>query len=332
MTSPSGAPPGVEDEVGTPRAERVVARGVEGHAAQTLGFARVVGNDQRFAGRVALVTGGSSGIGAAVARRLRDEGARVASLDLHAHAPDGVLALAGDVSPLRRRRGSRRPDHAPSSATIDILVCSAGVPGESLPTVDVTDDEWRRVMGINADGVFFCNRAVIPDMVERGYGRIVNVASIAGKEGNPMAGAYSASKAAVIAMTKAIGKDVARTGVIVNCVAPAVIETPILDGISPGPHRVHGRPHPDGTHGRAGGGRGAHLLARERGVLVLDRRDVRHLRRPSRLLSGPLHPRARPERRRERRRRERAGRIGRRTRRSRRSIPTRCSCPSRTSS
>ena len=90
----------------------------------------------------------------------------------------------------------------------------------------MTDDEWRRVMAIDADGVFFCNRAVLPGMIERGYGRIVNVASIAGKEGNPMAAAYSAAKAAVIGMTKSIGKDVARTGVIVNCIAPAVIETP----------------------------------------------------------------------------------------------------------
>jgi 3-oxoacyl-[acyl-carrier protein] reductase len=87
-------------------------------------------------------------------------------------------------------------------------------------------------MAIDADGVFFCNRAVLPGMIERGYGRIVNVASIAGKEGNPMAAAYSAAKAAVIAMTKAIGKDVARTGVVVNCIAPAVIETPILDGLA----------------------------------------------------------------------------------------------------
>ena len=191
----------------------------------------MVGNEQRFGGRVALVTGASRGIGAAVAQRMRDEGARVASLDLQADAPEGVLGIAGDVS--------RSEDVAAAVARaqaelgpIDILVCSAGVPGESLPTVDVTDAEWRRVMGINADGVFFCNRAVLPGMVERGYGRIVNVASIAGKEGNPMAGAYSASKAAVIGLTKAIGKDVARTGVIVNCVAPAVIETPILDGIT----------------------------------------------------------------------------------------------------
>ncbi len=115
---------------------------------------------------------------------------------------------------------------------IDILVCSAGIPGESLPSMEISDEEWRRVLGINTDGVFFCNRAVAPGMVERGYGRIVNVASIAGKEGNPMAAAYSASKAAVIGMTKAIGKDLARTGVLVNCVAPAVIETPILEGVS----------------------------------------------------------------------------------------------------
>ena len=190
-----------------------------------------MGNEQRFSGRVALVTGAASGIGAAVARRLLAEGAGVASFDLHAEAPEEVLAIAGDVS------RSADVDAAVARVEeelgrIDVLVCSAGVPGDSLRTVDVKDEEWRRVMGINADGVFYCNRAVLPGMVERGYGRIVNVASIAGKEGNPMAGAYSASKAAVIGMTKAIGKDVARTGVLVNCVAPAVIETPILDGIT----------------------------------------------------------------------------------------------------
>ncbi len=190
-----------------------------------------MGNPDRFSGRVALVTGGSSGIGAAAARRLLDEGAQVASLDLDAEAPEGVLALAGDVARSSDVEAAVAQTHA-QLGPIDVLVCSAGVPGASLPTVDVTDEEWRRVMGINADGVFYCNRAVIPSMVERGYGRIVNVASIAGKEGNPMAGAYSASKAAVIGMTKAIGKDLARTGVIVNCVAPAVIETPILDGIT----------------------------------------------------------------------------------------------------
>jgi 3-oxoacyl-[acyl-carrier protein] reductase len=190
-----------------------------------------MGNAERFSGRVALVTGGSSGIGAAVARRLADEGAQVASLDLDSDAPGGVLAVTGDVSRSADVEAAVARVHG-ELGPIDVLVCSAGVPGASLPTVDVSDEEWRRVLGVNADGVFFCNRAVIPSMVERGYGRIVNVASIAGKEGNPMAGAYSASKAAVIALTKAVGKDIARTGVLVNCVAPAVIETPILDGIT----------------------------------------------------------------------------------------------------
>jgi 2-dehydro-3-deoxy-L-rhamnonate dehydrogenase (NAD+) len=188
-------------------------------------------NDHRFSGRIALVTGGGSGIGAATATRLLREGAGVASLDLGGAPPEGVLALSGDVS------DSRQVEAAVARASeelgpLDILVCSAGITGASLSTVDVSDEEWRRVMAIDADGVFFSNRAVLPGMIERGYGRIVNVASIAGKEGNPMAAAYSAAKAAVIAMTKSIGKDVARTGVLVNCIAPAVIETPILDALS----------------------------------------------------------------------------------------------------
>jgi 2-dehydro-3-deoxy-L-rhamnonate dehydrogenase (NAD+) len=190
-----------------------------------------VTNDDRFFGRVALVTGGASGIGAAVATRLRREGAKVASFDLRGEAPDGVLGLAGDVAQAANVEAAVARAET-ELGPIDVLVCSAGVPGLSLRTVDVTDEEWRRVLAVNADGVFFCNRAVLRGMVERGYGRIVNVASIAGKEGNPMACAYSASKAAVIAMTKSIGKDVARTGVAVNCVAPAVVETPILEGLS----------------------------------------------------------------------------------------------------
>ena len=188
-------------------------------------------SEARFAGRVALVTGGSSGIGAAVAERLRDEGARVASLDLAETAPDGVLALTGDV------RSSAEIEAAFDRAEaelgpLDVLVCSAGITGDSLRTVEVGDEEWRRVLAINADGVFFCNRAAVARMAERDYGRIVNVASIAGKEGNPMAAAYSASKAAVIALTKAIGKDLAGTKVLVNCIAPAVIETPLLAQMS----------------------------------------------------------------------------------------------------
>jgi NAD(P)-dependent dehydrogenase (short-subunit alcohol dehydrogenase family) len=185
-------------------------------------------NTYDFGGRTALVTGGASGIGAAAVELLRDSGARVAVLDL---APEGldddVLTIQGDVTQ------SADVDRAVARVEaelggLDVLVCSAGVGGDSLHTVDVDDDEWRRVFAINSDGTFFCNRAALRVMIGRGYGRIVNVASIAGKEGNPQAAAYSASKAAVIGMTKSIGKDVAGTGVLVNCIAPAVIDTPIL--------------------------------------------------------------------------------------------------------
>ena len=165
-----------------------------------------------------------------------------------------------------------------------MLVCAAGVGGDSLHTEDVSDEEWRRVHAINLDGVFYANRAAIPKMKANGYGRIVNVASIAGKEGNPMAGAYSSSKAAVIGLTKAIGKDVAGSGVLVNCIAPAVINTPILGQISEEHIAYMTSRIPLGADRGAGGGRGADLLARERGDDVLDRRVLRHLRRPGDVL------------------------------------------------
>jgi 3-oxoacyl-[acyl-carrier protein] reductase len=186
-------------------------------------------NSYDFTGRAALVTGGASGIGAATAARLREGGAEVAVFD---RGPvEGYVSLTGDIS------SSADVNAAVIEAEralgkIDVLVNSAGIPGESIRTTEVTDEEWQRVFAINANGSFYMCRAVLPAMIERGYGRIVLVASIAGKEGNPMAAAYSASKAAVIAMTKAIGKDVAGTGVLVNCIAPAVIETPILAGLS----------------------------------------------------------------------------------------------------
>jgi NAD(P)-dependent dehydrogenase (short-subunit alcohol dehydrogenase family) len=184
-----------------------------------------------FEGRTAMITGGAGDIGGAVAQRLRSAGARVATFDLRPAELDGVLALTGDVS---------TPDGIDAAVAqveaelgpLDIMICAAGVSGDSLRTVDVPNHEWRRVLAINCDGVFFANRSAARVMIPRGYGRIVNVASIAGKEGNPMAAAYSASKAAVIGMTKSIGKDLAETGVLVNCVAPAVIQTRMLGDMS----------------------------------------------------------------------------------------------------
>jgi 3-oxoacyl-[acyl-carrier protein] reductase len=183
-----------------------------------------------FSGRCALVTGGASGIGLAAAERLRAGGAEVAVFDRKGVEGDW-LGLQGDITSSSDVAAAVRQAEE-ELGRIDILVNSAGVPGASMRTVDTPDEEWRHVMGVNADGTFFACRAVIPGMVERGYGRIVLLSSIAGKEGNPMAPAYSASKAAVIALTKTLGKDLAGTGILVNCIAPAVIETPILDGLS----------------------------------------------------------------------------------------------------
>lgn len=175
-------------------------------------------NHYDFQERVALVTGGASGIGSAAVERLRVGGAEVHVFDL-ANGQDVTDPAQVDAAIADLPR-------------LDVLVCCAGVSGDSLHTEDVSDEEWRRVQAVNLDGVFFANRAAIRKMKPAGYGRIVNVASIAGKEGNPMAGAYSSSKAAVIALTKAIGKDVAGSGILVNSIAPAVIETPILAQMS----------------------------------------------------------------------------------------------------
>jgi 3-oxoacyl-[acyl-carrier protein] reductase len=184
-----------------------------------------------FDGKVALVTGGAGGIGAAAAALLRDRGARVASFDLHASGAGGVLNVVGDAT------SSADVDAAVERVErelgpLDAIVCCAGTGGDSLHTADISDAEWRRVFALNCDGVFYFNRAAARVMAPRGSGRVVNVASIAGKEGNPMAAAYSASKAAVIGMTKSFGKDLATTGVLVNCIAPAVIATPILEQLS----------------------------------------------------------------------------------------------------
>jgi len=192
-----------------------------------------------FAGRIVMITGGGSGIGRACGIRLAGDGAQVALVDRDGDAAsavareigDSALAVTADVADSSRVAAAVSEIEG-ALGPVDVLICSAGIGGDSLHTTEVSDTEWRRVFAVNCDGVFYCNRAVLAGMTARGYGRIVNVASIAGKEGNPMAAAYSASKAAVIGMTKSIGKDLAGTGVLVNCIAPAVIRTPILEQLS----------------------------------------------------------------------------------------------------
>lgn len=165
----------------------------------------------------AIVTGGASGIGKAVAERLVADGIEVVAADIDPSA-DLVLDVTGEI-----------PDLGP----VDILVNSAGVVGPNKPLWETGDDEWARTFDINVGGIFRMCRAVVPGMVDRGWGRIVNIASIAGKEGNPNLSAYSASKAAVIGLTKSLGKELATTGVLVNAIAPAVIETPMNAATAP---------------------------------------------------------------------------------------------------
>jgi 2-dehydro-3-deoxy-L-rhamnonate dehydrogenase (NAD+) len=195
---------------------------------------------KRFEGMTAVVTGGASGIGLGVARRIAAEGGRVSLWDVDPASLKAATAEIGAVSSRADRVDVTDPsavERATLAAVaemghIDALVCSAGVAGQNAHVIAYPIDEWKRVFDINVNGLFYCNRFVGKLMKERGYGRIVNVASIAGKEGNPTASAYSASKAAVIGLTKSLGKELAKDGVSVNAVTPATIETPILEQVS----------------------------------------------------------------------------------------------------
>lgn len=177
----------------------------------------------RFAGRRAVVTGGLSGIGEAVAKRIEAEGGKVVVWDMAGGIKtdisnyDSVMAAAAET--VKQLGG------------IDVLVNSAGIAGPTATVTDLKLEDWHRTIAINLNGTFFTNRAVVPHMVANNYGRIVNIASIAGKEGNPNASAYSASKAGVIGFTKSLAKELAKTGVTVNSVTPAAVRTPIFDQI-----------------------------------------------------------------------------------------------------
>jgi 3-oxoacyl-[acyl-carrier protein] reductase len=188
----------------------------------------------RYAGRAAVITGGASGLGKAVAARIIAEGGTVALWDLNAEALAAVAAEIGathtvalDVSSAEAVAAAAE-ETAKALGKIDVLICSAGITGATAPVHEYPIDSWQRVIDINVNGLFYCNRAIVPHLLANGYGRIVNVASVAGKEGNPNASAYSASKAAVIGLTKSLGKELAGKGVIANALTPATFESPIL--------------------------------------------------------------------------------------------------------
>lgn len=191
--------------------------------------------DNRFSGRTAVITGGAAGIGLAVASRIEAEGGKAAIWDRDARAIDAAIGegrafkgCAVDVSDNASVENAM-VETVESLGRIDILVCSAGITGPNTTTWQYPPEEWCKVFDINLHGVFYCNRAVVPGMIENGYGRIVNIASIAGKEGNPNAPAYSSSKAAVIGLTKSLGKELAKHPIKVNCVTPAAVRTAIFD-------------------------------------------------------------------------------------------------------
>jgi NAD(P)-dependent dehydrogenase (short-subunit alcohol dehydrogenase family) len=196
-------------------------------------------NQLDFNARTAVITGGAAGIGLAIAQRLVASGGRVSVWDHDAAALDKAKArlTAGIDTRVVDVADAVSVDAAAQAAAsalgrIDALVCSAGITGPNTTTWEYPVDAWRQVMEVNVNGVFLCNRAVVPVMLKQDYGRIVNIASVAGKEGNPNASAYSTSKAAVIGLTKSLGKELAKTGIRVNCVTPAAVKTAIFDQMS----------------------------------------------------------------------------------------------------
>lgn len=197
-------------------------------------------NTYDYSGRVAVITGGCNGIGAAITERMIKSGARVAiwDMDLSVVEPkisalpqESVKLIEVDVSDLDSVTAANAATEA-AFGGVDILVNSAGIAGPTNTVADYDASIWRKVMAVNLDGTFHCCKTIVPGMSKRGYGRIVNVASIAGKEGNPNASAYSASKAGVIALTKSLGKELAAQDIAVNCITPATARTRILDQVS----------------------------------------------------------------------------------------------------
>jgi 3-oxoacyl-[acyl-carrier protein] reductase len=191
----------------------------------------------RFNGRTAIITGGASGLGLETAKRITAEGGKVCLWDMNPETlataktqTGAVHTVALDISDAKAVEAAAAESQK-ALGKIDILVNSAGITGATQPVVGYPIDSWLKVINVNVNGLFYCCRFVVPLMLENGYGRIVNISSVAGKEGNPNASSYSASKAAVLGFTKSLGKELATKGVIVNAVTPATFESPILDNV-----------------------------------------------------------------------------------------------------
>jgi 3-oxoacyl-[acyl-carrier protein] reductase len=197
-------------------------------------------NKYDFSEQIAVITGGCNGIGAAVVKKLIHSGARVCIWDMNiedceeevnAQSRDICLKIQTDVSDFDSVTAALAKTKS-IFGNVSVLINSAGIAGPTYSLADYPLDQWRKVQAINLDGTFHCCKVVIPDMLASGYGRIVNIASVAGKEGNPNASAYSASKAGVIALTKSLGKELASADIAVNCITPAAAQTRIFNQIS----------------------------------------------------------------------------------------------------
>ena len=246
--------------------------------------------ERALEGQTAIVTGGARGIGLGIARRLADDGCRVALWDLDVASFDAAAAgfapahlqavNVADLAAVERAAAATEK----ALGKVDILVNNAGINGPVAPTWEYPPEAWDKVLAVDLTGVFYCCRAVVPGMRTRGYGRIVNVASIVGKEGSPGIAAYAAAKAGVIGFTKSLARELVDSGVLVNAIAPVITETDLFRGNDGGAHRHRPRQDPDEPLSADSRDRGHGGLDRQSRMQLHDRVRLRSFRRARNLL------------------------------------------------